>query len=63
VTEELAPLVPGDVVTISESSLRTPEDIQRAINAGADAVLVGTALLQSDDPASSLVNLTAQIGK
>jgi indole-3-glycerol phosphate synthase len=63
VTEELAPLVPDGVVTISESSLRTSDDIRRAIDAGADAVLVGTALLQADDPASFLADLTAQVKK
>lgn len=63
VTEKLAPLVPDDVVTISESSLRTPDEIRRAIDAGADAVLVGTVLLQADDPASYLVDLTAQVEK
>lgn len=63
VTEELAPLVPNGIVTISESSLRTPDDICRAIDAGADAVLVGTALLQSDDPASCLSYLISRIDK
>jgi indole-3-glycerol phosphate synthase len=63
ITEELAPLVPEGVVTISESSLRIPDDICRAIDAGADAVLVGTALLQADDPASCLVYLTSQVNK
>lgn len=63
VTEELAPLVPDGVLTISESSLRTPDEIRRAIDAGADAVLVGTALLRADDPASCLVELTAQVEK
>jgi indole-3-glycerol phosphate synthase len=61
VTEELAPLVPDNIVTISESSLRTPDEIRRAIGAGADAVLVGTALLQADDPASCLADLTSKV--
>lgn len=52
VTEELAPLVPPGIVRISESSLLTEEDIRRAVGAGAEAVLVGTAILQADDPAA-----------
>ncbi len=54
VTEELAALVPDGIVRISESSLKTEEDIRRAIEAGADGVLVGTAILQAGDPAKFL---------
>jgi len=57
VTEALAPLVPASVLTISESSLKTSEEIARAIEAGADAVLIGTAVLQSADPASRVRDL------
>jgi len=49
VTEALAPAVPKEILTISESSLQSRDDISRAISAGADAVLVGTAILQADD--------------
>jgi indole-3-glycerol phosphate synthase len=62
VTEELAPLVPDTVVTISESSLYTPEEIKRAFKAGADAVLIGTAILKSDNPTVCLKGLINQIG-
>lgn len=58
ITEKLAPLVPEGVVILSESSLLTAQDIQRAFTAGADAVLVGTAILQSEDPASRIAELT-----
>ena len=57
VTESLAPLVPESVLTISESSLKTSEEIARAIEAGADAVLIGTALLQSENPAARVRDL------
>ena len=56
-TEELAPLVPKPILTISESSLNTDDDIRRALQAGADAVLVGTAILQSDDPVARVRDL------
>jgi indole-3-glycerol phosphate synthase len=49
ITEALAPEVPDHIVTISESSLLTRDDVQRAIKAGVDAVLVGTAVLQAED--------------
>jgi len=57
VTEELAPLVPDGIIKVSESSLQTEGDIRRAIKAGADAVLVGTAILQAGDPAIFLSRL------
>jgi indole-3-glycerol phosphate synthase len=56
-TEELVPLVPRPILTISESSLNTPEEVRRAIQAGADAVLIGTAILQSDDPGARVKDL------
>ena len=57
ITEEIAPLVPEHVLVISESSLRSSHEIRRAFQAGADAVLVGTALLLSPDPRSFLVDI------
>lgn len=46
-TERLANLAPDHVLIISESSIETRDDVERAINAGADAVLVGTALMKA----------------
>ena len=48
-TLELAALVPPDVLLISESGIKTPEDAKKARLAGAGAVLVGTALWQARD--------------
>jgi indole-3-glycerol phosphate synthase len=61
VTEELAPLVPEGIVKISESALQTEEDIRRAIAAGADGVLVGTAILRADNPTAFLSRLLAGV--
>jgi indole-3-glycerol phosphate synthase len=49
-TEKLAPLVANGIVTISESSLLNEGAIRRALMAGIDSVLVGTAILQAPDP-------------
>lgn len=46
VTEALAPLAPAGVVLVSESGVRTPDDVRRVRDAGAHAVLVGEALLR-----------------
>ncbi|OLF12969.1 hypothetical protein BLA60_06890 [Actinophytocola xinjiangensis] len=49
-TEELIATIPHDVFVISESSFYTKADVARAGEAGAEAVLVGTALAQSANP-------------
>jgi indole-3-glycerol phosphate synthase len=48
-TVELAPLVPEGVTVISESGISSPSDARRMLEAGADAVLVGTAIMRSPD--------------
>jgi indole-3-glycerol phosphate synthase len=47
--EELIPEVPDDRLVIAESGMETPEDVRRMVDAGADAVLVGTAITRSND--------------
>jgi indole-3-glycerol phosphate synthase len=46
-TERLAPLIPGYATLVSESGISSPEDVRRMLNAGADSVLVGTALMRA----------------
>lgn len=48
-TARIAPLVPDGVVLISESGIRMPNDVAFVLDAGADAVLVGTALMKSSN--------------
>lgn len=50
VTERLARRLDRSSLVLSESSLSHPDDVVRARNAGADAVLVGTAILSAPDP-------------
>jgi indole-3-glycerol phosphate synthase len=42
--------VPRDIVAVAESGIASVADVSRAAAAGADAVLIGTALSASDDP-------------
>ena len=49
-TELLADEVPDDVILVSESGIKTPEDAMRVLEAGANAVLIGEALMRADDP-------------
>jgi indole-3-glycerol phosphate synthase len=50
-TERLAPRAPAGAVVVSESGIRTADDVRRVRDAGAHAVLVGEALLRQ--PAAS----------
>jgi indole-3-glycerol phosphate synthase len=49
--------VPGDVVAIAESGMQDRAGVERAAAAGADAVLIGTALSAAPDPAALLSQL------
>ena len=51
---ELLAAVPVDCVAVAESGMATVADIGRAAAAGADGVLVGTALSAVADPASQV---------
>ncbi len=46
--ERVAPAVPNGVTLIAESGLRTREDVTRMREAGADGLLVGSALMDGD---------------
>jgi indole-3-glycerol phosphate synthase len=46
----LAPLLPDDVVTVAESGVAGPADAARYAAEGADAVLVGEALVTGGEP-------------
>lgn len=50
ITEELLPMIPRGIFKVSESGIFTLEDAERAYDAGADAVLIGQALMESEDP-------------
>jgi indole-3-glycerol phosphate synthase len=54
VFERLAPLVPRGVLAVAESGVETRADAVRMRRAGADALLVGTALMRASDPALKL---------
>jgi indole-3-glycerol phosphate synthase len=50
ISEKLIPMIPDNVFKISESGIFEYEDAERARDAGADAVLIGQALMESEDP-------------
>jgi len=50
VSEMLIPQIPDDIVKVSESGIFDPEDATRARECGADAILVGEALMKAEEP-------------
>ncbi len=54
---ELAGRIPDGVLKISESGIRSHEDVKRLTDAGYGAFLVGESLMRQDDPGSALAKL------
>src|SRR5437764_4330171 len=48
VTEEICREVPDEIVLVSESGIKTPQDVARLKACGVDAVLVGEALMRHE---------------
>ena len=59
-TEELARLVPGDRLLISESGLYEPADLARMAARGARSFLVGESLMRQEDVAAATAALLAR---
>ena len=57
VAERLLALVPAGVLVVAESGVRSVADVERLARAGADAVLVGSALSRAADPAAAVRGL------
>jgi len=53
--------IPADCVYVAESGVRTPEDVQRLRQIGADAALIGETLMRAEDPASALKALKQEL--
>ena len=56
-TLDLRALAPADVLLISESGIRAPDDVARLRAAGVHAFLVGEAFMRAPDPGAELQRL------
>ncbi|MGH7557868.1 MAG: indole-3-glycerol phosphate synthase TrpC [Gemmatimonadota bacterium] len=52
----------AEIVVVAESGIASPADVRRARESGADAVLVGEALMRAEDPGRRLAELVAAGG-
>jgi indole-3-glycerol phosphate synthase len=53
----IAPRIPGGIVKVAESGVRSPHDLFAYASAGADAVLVGEGLVTDKDPRQAVADL------
>ena len=60
-TYELAALAPAGSTLISESGIKTPEDVVLLKQAGAHAILVGESLLRTPDPGMAAALLMSHV--
>jgi indole-3-glycerol phosphate synthase len=51
--------VPDGIVCVAESGVRSPEDVTRLVSEGADAVLVGEALMRAVSPQEACAAMVA----
>ena len=51
--------IPKEIVAVAESGMATPDDVRAASQAGADAVLIGTALSAALDPSALAARFTS----
>lgn len=54
-------LVPADIIFVSESGVKTSEDIKLLRESGADAVLIGETLMRADDKTAKLAELRGNL--
>lgn len=59
----LRPLIPPDIPVVSESGIRTAQDVQHLKAAGVNAILVGEALVTSPDPGAKIKELLGTHGQ
>lgn len=56
-SKRLRSIIPGDVIFVSESGVKTAEDVKELSDMGVDAVLVGETLMRANDKKAKLKEL------
>ena len=58
---DLAARIPTGVLRISESGIRTPDDLRRLTDVGYNGFLIGEGLMRHEDPGTALARLLGDI--
>jgi indole-3-glycerol phosphate synthase len=56
-TERIRPMIPSEIVVVAESGIFTAQDVERLAQANVDAILVGEALVTSENIAAKVREL------
>ena len=56
-SKKLSDLIPDDIIFVSESGVKSTDDIRAIREIGADAVLIGETLMRADDKKAKLDEL------
>ena len=56
---QIVDVLPENVIAVAESGVRGPHDVFAYANQGADAVLIGEALVKSEDPRQAVADMVA----
>ena len=59
--EKLRPMIPAEIAVVAESGIFTASDVERLAKADVDAILVGEALVTSDDIPAKVRELSGSI--
>ncbi len=59
-TERIRPMIPEDITVVAESGIFTAKDVERLSKANVDAILVGEALVTSEDIPAKVRELSGQ---
>jgi len=59
--KRLRELVPPEIIFVSESGIKTPDDVKKVRELGADAVLIGEVLMRAADKKSKLEELKGDL--
>ena len=59
VAHDLLPRIPAGIIAVGESGVANPADVSAYVEHGADAVLVGEALVKDGDPGRAIADFTA----
>ena len=60
-SERLKKLVPPDVIFVSESGIKTPNDVAKLRDIGANAVLIGETIMRSGDKYGEILRLRGKV--
>ena len=56
-TERLIEKIPEEILTVSESGIKSSEDVKKIMSSGVSAFLVGEVFMRAEDPGKELKNL------